>query len=525
MSNHASDRLQRLQNLSSNAALQDDRMGLEKEALRLSSAGAPAASPHPQALGSALCNPYLTTDFSENMLELVTPVARNSEELLSSVEALLYFAYRGLGNESLAPTSMPVACTPEQLPIAQYGSSHSGRLRHYYRQGLALRYGKQMQSIAGLHFNFSFGEQFVAAAQSLSPRLSDERAVDHVYFATIRNYQRYSWLILYLFGASPALDSSFSPADGNELLVPHGKRSLLAPYATSLRMSSIGYSNKYQKGINLCHNNLSEYLDELNAALQQEVPAYAQLGVRQPDGAYQQLNSKLLQIENEFYNSIRPKAPAVRGRRQLSILASDGIQYLELRNIDLNPFAQLGVTLEQVNFLRLFLYFCALVESPLFGRDSCTRCGSNNTKVSKYGLDAKLLLDDDGLERQPKVWAEQLLDEMAPIAAWLDAELPLSSHQRALAEQITKVQNSEKTPSAQVLHSLISNRQDHHDFALEWATRHREQILAKSVDTGAYAQAARKSILDARKLEQECRAEDFEHYLQNYLSMRNYQPD
>ena len=518
MRNTALARLQRLLRVDASARMSADNVGLEKEALRLNAQGRPANTPHPEALGSALTNSFVTTDFSENMLEVTTPVAASSNELLQTLQAILYFTQRHIGEELIAPASMPVAYSEQSIPIARYGSSHSGLLRYYYRCGLAARYGKLMQTIAGLHYNFSFSPEFIQAAHILNPRLSSERLQDHVYFATIRNYQRYSWLMLYLFGASPALDRSFlAQQRTDQLLLPLGRSSLYAPYATSLRMSSIGYSNQNQQNMRVCHNSLHEYLQELQVALEQDNEAYQRLGVRNADGSYRQLNSKQLQIENEYYTSIRPKAPAVRGRRQSSLLAESGIQYLEIRNLDLNPFTHLGVTLEQLNFLRVFVYFCAISNSENFSPDNCISSNSNNSVICKYGLSQRPQLYDNGLVRDIRAWAEQLLDEMTPIAEWLDEGEQLSPHHRALAEQLDKIKNPEKTPAAQIINKLLHDQQDHSEFVVELAQRHRQQLLEKSLDIQPYQQEARRSIIATRELEQQSQSGSFDQYLHNFL--------
>ena len=518
MKNTVQARLQRLLRANAAASMTADSVGLEKEGLRLNAQGQPATTPHPEALGSALTNSFVTTDFSENMLEVTTPVARTNGELLQTLQAILYFTQSSIGEELIAPASMPVAYSEQQIPIARYGNSHSGLLRHYYRCGLALRYGKLMQTIAGLHYNFSFSPEFIQAAYVLSPRLSDERPQDHVYFATIRNYQRYSWLILYLFGASPALDNSFlSDKRAHQLLLPTGKRSLYAPYATSLRMSSIGYSNQNQQSMRVCHNSLQEYLQELQETLEQDNAAYKNLGVRNPDGSYRQLNSKQLQIENEYYTSIRPKAPATRGRRQSSLLAEFGIQYLEIRNLDLNPFTPLGVTIEQLNFLRVFIYFCAISNSENFAPDNCISNNSNNSTICKYGLSQRPQLYDNGLIRDIRIWAEQLLDEMTAVAEWLDQSEQLSPHQRALAEQLEKIKNPDKTPAAQITNKLLNTQQDHSEFVAELAQHQRQQLLAKSIDTEIYKQEALASIAATQELEQQSQHSSFDQYLHNFL--------
>ncbi|MFZ3185316.1 MAG: glutamate--cysteine ligase, partial [Pseudomonas sp.] len=185
--------------------------GIERECLRVDGAGQLALTPHPPALGSALTHAQITTDYSESLLEFITPAEPDAAQTLADLEQIHRAAYSQLGDELLWSPSMPCPLpSEEQIPIARYGSSNIGKLKYVYRQGLALRYGKSMQCIAGIHYNFSLPEAIWPLLQSLDGDQQSARDYQSArYIGLIRNFRRYSWLLMYLFGASPALDAGF----------------------------------------------------------------------------------------------------------------------------------------------------------------------------------------------------------------------------------------------------------------------------------------------------------------------------
>ena len=185
--------------------------GIERECLRVTGDARLAQTPHPEALGAALTHSQITTDYSESLLEFITPALADPVETLESLDKIHRFAYSKLGNEFLWSPSMPCPLPAEEdIPIAYYGTSNIGKLKYVYRQGLALRYGKTMQCIAGIHYNFSLPDSVWPLLQQTENFDGDARDYQsHAYIALIRNFRRYSWLLMYLFGASPALNASF----------------------------------------------------------------------------------------------------------------------------------------------------------------------------------------------------------------------------------------------------------------------------------------------------------------------------
>ncbi|MCZ7598428.1 MAG: glutamate--cysteine ligase [Gammaproteobacteria bacterium] len=335
------------------------RRGIEKESLRVGPDGVIASTPHPAALGSALSHDWITTDYSEALLEFITPVYRDIEEMLEFLTDLHVFTYANIGEEILWTNSMPcILHGDESIPIADYGTSNIGRMKHVYRRGLAVRYGRLMQTIAGIHYNFSLSDEFFAAWLGVDSK----EARSAQYFNPVRNFHRHCWLVLYLFGSAPAVCRTFV-AGREHTLTPFGKNSFYLPHGTTLRMSRLGYQNSAQADIHVSTNSLDEYVRTLRAATEQNYPPYERLGVV-VGGEYQQLNSNLLQIENEFYTVIRPKRTIRPLEKPTTALNERGVEYIEVRSIDLNPFEPIGIDAASIRFMDAFLLYCMLEDSP-----------------------------------------------------------------------------------------------------------------------------------------------------------------
>lgn len=393
--------------------------GIERECLRVDSDGKLALTPHPRALGSTLTHPQITTDYSEALLEFITPTETDVADTLGDLERIHRFASSKLDGEYLWSPSMPCELPDEEsIPIARYGSSMIGRLKYVYRKGLALRYGKTMQCIAGIHYNFSLPERlWPLLRQAEGSELSERDYQSAAYIALIRNFRRYSWLLMYLFGASPALDAGFLRGRPSQLerLDEH---TLYLPYATSLRMSDLGYQNNAQAGLTPCYNDLQSYIDSLRQAVSTPYPPYEKVGTKQ-DGEWVQLNTNILQIENEYYSSIRPKRVTYTGERPVQALAARGVQYVEVRCLDINPFLPLGIDLDEARFLDAFLLFCAFSDSPLLNGE-CSDATDNFLAVVKEGRRPGLQLQRRGQPVELQVWANELLERIADTAALLD---------------------------------------------------------------------------------------------------------
>ena len=503
------DRLRAL----SPAVLAGLRRGIEKESLRVRPDGTLATTSHPPALGSALTHPHITTDFSEAQLELITGVHTGVAACLDELKHLHQFVHRHIGYEVLWCGSMPCKLPDENaIPIAHYGPSNAGRFKTVYRIGLSHRYGRRMQTISGIHYNFSLPE----AAWPLAD-LSDASGA---YFALIRNFRRHAWLLLYLLGASPAVCASFIEGRKHELR-ELASGTLYLPHATSLRMGRLGYLSEAQDSLAVSYNDLARYTASLYDALTKPYPAYEAIGIR--DGSdYRQLATSLLQIENEFYSTIRPKRVVLEGERPLHALRDRGVQYVEVRAIDLDPFCAIGISAQTMHFLDVFLLHCLLSDSPPDTPHEIEAVGRNNQRVAAQGCESGLLLDRSDRMVGLGEWAEQLLAECGPIATMLDAAQGGSAHHDALAAAAAALNDPALLPSARILGEM----QQHYGgsyarFALAHSLRHRSALHGEPLPSDVEArfeQMAAESIEKRREIEAGDRV-PFEIYRQKYLSL------
>jgi glutamate--cysteine ligase len=520
-------RLQRL----TPSLLADLRRGLEKESLRVAPDGMLAMTPHPAALGSALTHPAITTDFCEAQPELVTGVHGSIAAALDELTELHRFVLANIGDELLWSASMPCRLPADDaIPVAQYGSSNMARIKTVYRLGLGHRYGRRMQTISGIHYNFSLSDRTVAAVLGLDqvPPAGLDRRIDalktDLYFGLIRNFRRNVWLLLYLFGASPAVCGTFL-AGREHPLETLAKGTLYLPYATSLRMGSIGYQSDVQAKLHVSYNDLEGYAGSLHRALTEPYPPYRDIGIREGDD-YRQLSDSVLQIENEFYGTIRPKSPVRKGERTLSALARNGVEYVEVRSVDLDPYAPIGVTEEQLRFLDVFLLYCALHDSPPDSAEEQRRLGANQTAVVVRGREPGLMLQrPEGGECSLAAWANEILDGCMPIAEMLDRAtpatpgMPANPHVAGLRLAQARVAGTEETPSARILRELQAGDSSFYRFAMDRSTANARAIR----DLGPPAKLEDARTLARQSLEDQARVEaeddvDFETYRLRYLA-------
>jgi len=491
--------------------------GFEKECLRVGSDGRLATTPHAPAFGSALTHPYLTTDYSEALLEFVTPPCDRTEVALTWLEELHAFVHKKASDELLWPASMPCIIEADQaVPIAQYGPSNEGRLRSIYRSGLGYRYGRAMQAIAGTHFNYSLPAAFW-------PAFSDFRRADveiqalrsDCLMGLVRNYRRIGWLVTYLYGASPAFCKSFRPK-GHPGLESLNADTWYAPYSTSLRMSDMGYRNSTQSRLSISVDSLDEYLDQLSRALTTVEPRYEAIGVV-VDGDYRQLNANLLQLENEYYSSIRPK-PATKSPRLIAALARSGVEYVEVRTLDLNPFSPIGITAEQARFVEVLLLYCLFAGSGPISDAEQAEIDRRELRVAWEGRRPGLELVRDGHTVPLASWSLELIEAFTAIAAILDDEDGLYS--KAVASARDAATDPGRTLSAQVLAGLDSGARSFFDWAFEKAVQNRSRFLEYEFRAGrleALEKLAARSLLDAKTLEM-AEERPFEEFLAEHLS-------
>ncbi len=487
----------------------------------MSADGRLSARPHPEALGSALTNNFITTDFSEALLELVTPAYANTWETLRVLCEIHQFVYDRIGDELMWTASMPCLIDDgSEIPLAYYGDSNVGRMKTIYRNGLGYRYGRKMQTIAGVHFNYSLPQSFWPHYQDLekSSAQADDFRSDS-YLGLVRNFRRLDWLVLYLFGASPALCKSFFGAD-TAIMPSFDKDTFYQPFGTSLRMSDLGYNNKRQAAIRISLNSIDEYINSLRYAICTPDPAFEQIGVV-VDGEWRQLNANQLQIENEYYSSIRPKRVAKTGERPTMALRRGGVEYVEVRSLDLNVFDPVGINQNTMRFTEAFLIYCLLQESPPIDDAQWNEITSNHSRAATLGREPDFELMDEGRARKLGDWAKDIIEDVRAIAEIIDRGEGRDDYAQAVDAQSELFDNPEATPSARVLEELRQNKTGFFQSAMANAQGHKEyfsEIEPLEGDRlGIYEDEARDSIERQKKIEASDKL-SFEQYLANYYS-------
>ncbi|MFV8780788.1 glutamate--cysteine ligase [Microbulbifer sp. SA54] len=509
------------------ALLKDIRRGIEKESLRVTADGELAQTDHPRGLGSAMTHDRITTDFSEALLEFITPPVDTPEQALEILDQIHRYTYSQIGEERLWVNSMPGRIGRDNdIPVARYGKSHSGTMKTVYRLGLGLRYGRAMQTIAGIHYNFSLPDTFW---QWLKEKEGSDEGLcafkTRRYFDLIRNFRRHYWLLIYLFGAAPAVCGTFVQGREHKLQPFDGDgRSLYAPQATSLRMGDLGYTSDAQKSLIVCYNELPNYLSTLCAAISRPYPPYHELGVKDAEGNYQQLSTGLLQIENEFYSPIRPKNPAGMGETALSALDARGVEYIEVRCLDLNPFVPLGIEAPQMRFLDAFLLHCLLSDSPLSDDADYRAIQENQQRIVYRGRDPELELIHNGRERKLTDWASELLDQIDPMADLLDQAWGSADYRRAVSAQRDKVSGKTLTPAAQVLAEMHEHKQTFFQWASAKAEQHRQYFLDRPLDASEQAEFARlaEESLQKQQAIEDADTGSFEDFLGKYYAQYTF---
>ncbi len=522
----AEQRLSKLVNQGGHRPLAESRIGLEKESLRVSPEGNLAQTRHPAALGSPLTHPHITTDYSEALTEFVTPPCTSIPAALDFLRDTQQFVYNVLATmpnrELLWATSMPCVVAGEtSIPIAQYGDSNPGEMKTVYRRGLGHRYGRVMQVIAGVHFNYSFPDTFWPLYQDLEQHPGDAQSfISAQYFGLIRNLQRFGWLVPYLFGASPAVCKSFlggqpTPLDSLD------EYTYFQPFATSLRMSDIGYQNNKEAeiGIKANYDSIETYVASLVKATETPYSEFEKLGVV-VNGRYEQLNANILQIENEYYSTIRPKQIVDPFEKPSHALLHRGVRYVELRSIDVNAYDPLGISERQLHFLEAFLVFCLLHESPSISEQERKDIDHNELSAAHRGRDPHLMLSQNGKRVYLKNWAAEIIDAMTGVCALLDDGHKDNPYSNSLAVQAEKIKDPDRTPSARMLAEMREQGEAFFHFALRMSQQHQtyfQGLAANPARENEFIQQARQSWARQHELEA-AKEESFAAYLQRYFA-------
>lgn len=495
------------------------RRGIEKESLRITRDGHLSQKPHPKELGSALTHPFITTDYSEALIELVTPTFFSLDQVLDHLEQLHGIVYRHIGGELLWVNSLPCLIDEEDaIPIAGFGTSNIGQMKHIYRRGLDIRYGRKMQIIAGIHYNISVPDLFWKVL-GIARTAAQHKDVSNSYMAGIRNFHRHCWLLFYLFGSSPAACRSFFPGTQSCGLSTFDSHTVYARHGTSLRMSNYGYRNPVQSEIRINQNSVDAYIETLSKTISTPFPTYEKYGVKS-DAGYIQLNTNLLQIENEYYSVIRPKRRTSPMEKPTHALRDRGVEYLEIRCMDLDPYESTGISQVQARFLDLFITYCLLCPSPPILNRHYPIISANKDAAVLNGRDPDLVLKRNGERITLKSWGSQILDELEPIAELFDRALDTDSYRRCIRLQKDKIDHPEKTPSARILNELMENDEPFFHFAVRKAKEAKKAISNKKLSPETinhYNDVALESLQRQSEMEEKDSV-GFDDFLKWYFS-------
>jgi glutamate--cysteine ligase len=475
-------------------------------------------------LGSPLTNRYITTDYSEALAEIITPPSDDRSEPLRFLDAAHHFTYRHLEDEILWATSMPCGMRGDEgIPIAEYGGSNAGQMKTVYRRGLGHRYGRVMQVIAGVHFNYSIPPVFWEAYQhALGDGQPSQVFISEAYFGMLRNLQRFGWMIPYLFGASPAVCKSFLGGRPTSL-ASFDEATYYSPYATSLRMGDIGYQNSKEAGtgIKACYDCLDAYVETLSRAIETPCPIYQAIGVK-VDGRYEQLNANILQIENEYYSTVRPKQIPEMMEKPIHALKRRGVRYVELRSLDVNPFHPLGIAEEQVYFIEALMLLSLLQESPAINVAEQKAIDWNELAAAHQGRDPELQLKLNGEQIRLRDWGLKICDALQPICELLDEALAEKPYQGSLNLQRERLLDAELTPSARQLAEMSERGESFFDFAHRMSKQHQDyfsQQAPSQEDLHLLEQEANDSWRRQREIEAADEV-SFDQFLNDYFAQQ-----
>jgi len=511
--------------------------GIERECLRVGLNGKISQKEHPLKLGKALTHPNITTDYSESLLEFVTPTFNDPKKLLSFLKNLHIFTSQKIGDEILWNNSMPCVLSSDDIPIASYGSSNIGKMKEVYRIGLKNRYGSAMQVISGIHFNFSLSDHFFSKLKEIKPILNTDNMKDyksHLYMNGIRNIHKYSWMIPYFMGSSPVICGSFlskcpedsddqndGESENSKLINIDNKGTLGYQGATSLRLSNLGYTNSSQDDINISYNSLKEYARDLKKTISTEFDDYKKIDNKSDIEklfGLGQLNSNILQLENEYYNEARPKQITKSGESPVNALLDRGIEYVELRSVDVNSYSLIGIELDQVLFLDIFILYCLLEENNGQTTDQVKSYRNNQELVARHGRQKELKLFDGEKQIKATDLVRGTLEKMKCIASKLQNDNPDYAYEDTLNNYINKVDQTNLLMSEKIVNEIIEKESSFFESNLKRSIQFTGELKKMKLDNTFLKEQigyVQKSIEDQKNIEDSDRL-NFSEFLKDY---------
>ena len=398
--------------------------GIEREGLRVTNEGKLALTPHPKVFEKKICNPYITTDFSESQIEVITPTFNSVEECYNFTNVLYDIVAQEIGDEYLWPISMPCILPEDKdIPIAEFCECPMGINARRYREQLMKKYGGKRQLISGIHYNFSFQDDFLKELhKKVGEGTSFREFKDNVYLKLVRNYLRYRWLIIYLLCGSNVIHDSFEK-EYIESLNKINEDTYHNESALSYRNSQYGYKNNIDLYPN--YDSVKAYVDSMNNFVK----------------------DKVLESHKELYSQVRLKAADIDNF--LESLEKDGIKYLEYRSLDINPFEKGGISLNDLKFLEVFNIFLLVKEESDYEKWQ-EEALDNQKLIAEQGL-SNVNLKRDGKNISKEEWGLELLSYIKNI----NDKLNLVSNEIIL-EMIDKIKDFKSTYAYKMLKKVKS---------------------------------------------------------------------
>ncbi|MDA3731003.1 bifunctional glutamate--cysteine ligase GshA/glutathione synthetase GshB [Niameybacter massiliensis] len=367
--------------------------GVEREGLRCDDKGHLVYTPHPEVFGEKLLNPYITTDFSESQVELITPVFQSIDETYAFLEGLYDIVAMEIKDEYIWPQSMPCIIPEDnEIPLATFCECKPGQEAYNYRKKLLAKYGGKKQLLSGIHYNFSFDEELIKELYKKATTDKSYRAFrDELYLKVARNYLRYRWLLIYLLGSTSVIHESYVEECVKQLEEVN-EESYSNKGALSYRNSECGYTNKVELFPN--YDSVEKYIVSVKAFIEES----------------------LIESPKELYSQIRLKAH--NNKVFLESLQEEGIAYLEYRSIDINPFDKAGIKKDDLYFMHLFNLFLLFKEESEYVNWQ-EEALQNQRSIARFGQKNITLLKD-GESIQKETWGIEILEQIKEIDKVLD---------------------------------------------------------------------------------------------------------
>ena len=412
--------LNKIKDIFSNKEILSGNFGIERETLRVDKEGYLAKSEHPGEFGDKACNPYITTDFSESQIEVITPAFSDVQKSYEFTRALYDIVAMEVGDEYLWPESMPCIIPEDKdIPVAKF-KNHSKEAQEY-REKLLLKYGGKKQLISGIHYNFSFDESIIERLYENTQKvLTYKEFKNSIYLKVARNYLRYRWLIVYLFGAAPIVHESFIDSCKCPLKeINHNEYSSFG--AISHRSGKCGYKNKVD--LFPSYDSVEKYLESINGYI----------------------NDGLIDSHKELYSQVRLKPSNIKNFKES--LLNDGIKYLEYRTIDINPFEKGGISLDDLKFLQVFNIYLLTKEESNYEKWQ-EEALENQQSIAVHGID-NIELKQDGNSINRVDFGLKILKEVM----FINNELNLG-FEDIIKNMINKIEDSKLTYSYRITEKI-----------------------------------------------------------------------